>query len=72
MLFWGVPSYNYSIMGPKNPFLIIKAPIMAPWPLNAEHRFFGDTAALFLVMRLPAKPAAFCAGLGGPGHWISW
>ena len=28
MLFWEVPYYSYSIMGPKNLILIIKAPML--------------------------------------------
>ena len=32
ILFWGGSGYNYSIMGPKNPIPIIKAPTMYPNP----------------------------------------
>ena len=32
---WGVPYYNYSIIYPPKPILIIKAPILGPCPSQA-------------------------------------
>ena len=38
----GVPSYNYRIMGTKNPIPIIKAPLLGfpPFPQGSPHNMF--------------------------------
>ena len=36
--YFGVPQYNYSIMGPPNPILVIKAPILIMCQIEREER----------------------------------
>ena len=49
----GVPHYTYSIMGPQNPILIIKAPNIEPYYRSPIDSFKGPLRALYIQEPYP-------------------